>query len=225
MVAPASPSTMAARDMVVDDASFVNNNGPGISALWGITAVTASDFVNNHGAGATFQNYGNFDDNTFSTSGSQTIGMSAYLVNTATLVNNASMYTGGGSDPTVRRHMRGPGGLFVAGDSGPIVTEPSVQTGPILASVLVGTQGVAVPTLAPVTAATTAPGGQQHRNGALETALKTAMASGTVVHLTDATYNCHQVDRHQRDRFDPGPGRHRPRRRQDHPPRSPTDRP
>ena len=177
-----------ARDMVVDDASFVNNHGPGISALWGITAVSDSNFVNNQGAGATFQNYGNFDDNTFSTSGSQTIGMSAYLVNTATLVNNASTYTGAGSDPTVLANMRGPGGLFVAGDSGPIVTEPSVQTGAILANVLVGTQGVAVPTLAPVTAATTAPAASSTGTGALETALKTAMASGTVVHLTGATY-------------------------------------
>ena len=177
-----------ARDMVVDDASFVNNHGPGISALWGITAVSDSNFVNNQGAGATFQNYGNFDDNTFSTSGSQTIGMSAYLVNTATLVNNTSTYTGAGSDPTVLANMRGPGGLFVAGDSGPIVTEPSVQTGAILANVLVGTQGVAVPTLAPVTAATTAPAASSTGTGALETALKTAMASGTVVHLTGAAY-------------------------------------
>jgi 20S proteasome alpha/beta subunit len=176
------------RDMAVDHASFVNNHGPGISALWGITAVTASDFVNNQGVGATFQNYGNFDDNTFSTSGSQTVGMSAYLVNTATLVNNTSTYTGAGSDPTVLANMRGPGGLFVAGDSGPIVTEPSVQTGAILANVLAGTQGVAVPTLSPVTAATTAPMASSTGTGALETALKTAMASGTVVHLTGVTY-------------------------------------
>src|SRR5260370_6447602 len=163
------------RDMAVDDASFVNNHGPGISALWGITAVSDSNFVNNQGAGATFQNYGNFDDNTFSTSGSQTIGMSAYLVNTATLVNNASTYTGAGSDPTVLANMRGPGGLFVAGDSGPIVTEPSVQTGPILANVSVGTQGVAVPTLAPGTAATTAPAASSTGTGAVETALTTAL--------------------------------------------------
>src|SRR5882757_466817 len=180
------------RDMAVYDASFVNNNGPGISALWGITDVSDSNFVNNQGIGANFANYGNFDDNTFSTSGSQTIGMSAYLVNTATLVNNASTYTGAGSDPTVLANMRGPGGLFVAGDSGPIVTEPSVQTGAILANVLVGTQGVAVPALAPVTAATTAPAASSTGTGALETALKTAMASGTVVHLTGAAYTVTQ---------------------------------
>src|SRR5258708_5250051 len=176
------------RDMAIDDASFVNNHGPGISALWGITAVSDSNFVNNERAGGTFQNYGHLHDNTFSASGSQTIGMSAYLVNTATLVNNTSTYTGAGSDPTVLANMRGPGGLFVAGDSGPIVTEPSVQTGAILANVLVGTHGVAVPTLAPGTAATTAPAASSTGTAALETALKPAMASGTVVHLTDATY-------------------------------------
>src|SRR5260370_15785394 len=124
------------RDMAVDDATFVNNNGPGISAMWGITAVTASDFVNNHGAGATFQNYGNFDDNAFSTSRSQTVRMSAYLVNTATLVNNTSTYTGSRSDPTVLAKMRGHGAVLAAGASGPIVTEPGVPTGATLPKVL-----------------------------------------------------------------------------------------
>ena len=181
------------RDMVVNNASFLNNNGPGISALWGITDVSDSNFVNNQGIGANFENYGNFNDNTFSTSGSQTIGMSAYLVNTATLVNNASTYTGAGSDPTVLANMRGPGGLFVAGDSGQIVTESSVQTSPILANVSVGTQGVAVPTLPPVTASTTAAAASSNGTGALETALKTAIASGTVVHLTAATYTVSQT--------------------------------
>ena len=176
------------RDMDVEGASFVSNNGPGISALWGITAVSASNFVDNHGIGANFENYGNFNNNTFSTSGSQTVGISAYLVNEGTLVGNASTYTGAGPDPTVLANMRGPGGLFVAGDSGPIVTEPSVVKGGILANVVVGTQGVAVPTLAPVTAATTAPAANSTGTGALETALKTAIASGTVAHLTAATY-------------------------------------
>ena len=176
------------RDMAVESASFLNNNGPGIDAMSGITAVSDSTFVNNLGVGVDFQNYGNFDNNTFSTSGSQTIGMSAYLVNTATLVNNTSTYTGGGSDPTELANMRGPGGLFLAGDSGHIVTEASVQTSPILADVSIGTQGVAVPSLAPVTAATTAAAASSTGTSALETALKTAFATDTVAHLTAATY-------------------------------------
>src|SRR5260370_21800412 len=116
------------RDMAVDDASFVNNHGPGISALWGITAVSDSNFVNNQGAGATFQNYGNFDDNTFSTSGSQTIGMSAYLVNTATLVNKTSTYTGAGSDPTLLANLRSSCAVFAAGDSVHIVDAQNTQS-------------------------------------------------------------------------------------------------
>jgi hypothetical protein len=179
------------RDMAVDHASFVNNNGPGISALWGITSVTASDFQDNQGAGVMFANYGNFNYDTFSTSGSQTVGISGYL-GQATLIGDTSTYTGTGSDPTVLANLQGNGGAFLAGISGPVVTGANVATsgpgGGNWADVSVGTQGVALPTLDPVTAATTTPVPSSTGTDALETALRAALTGGSVVHLTDTTY-------------------------------------
>ena len=78
-----------ARDLGVDGALFADNAGPGISALSGITAVSNSTFEDNLGAGVAFQNYGNFSDNIFSTSGAQTVGIDGYLAGTATLVGNS----------------------------------------------------------------------------------------------------------------------------------------
>jgi hypothetical protein len=180
------------RDMAVDHASFVNNNGPGISALWGITSVTASDFQDNQGAGVMFANYGNFNYDTFSTSGSQTVGISGYLAGEATVIGDTSTYTGTGSDPTVLANLQGNGGAFLAGSSGPVVTGANVATsgpgGGNWADVSVGTQGVALPTLDPVTAATTAPVPSSTGTGALETALRAALTGGSVVQLTDTTY-------------------------------------
>jgi hypothetical protein len=181
-----------ARDMGVDNASFVNNKGPGISALWGITSVTASTFKNNSGAGVVFQNYGNFDGDTFSTSSSQTVGISGYLAGFATLIGDTGIYTGRGSDPTVLSNLQGNGNAFLMANSGQVVTGSNVSvSGPAgtnLADVAVGTQGVALPTLAAVTPATTAPVPDSTGTGALETALKAAMAGGYVAHLTDHTY-------------------------------------
>ena len=89
-----------ARDLGVEGALFANNAGPGISALSGITAVSNSTFEDNLGAGVAFQNYGNFSDNVFSTSGSQTVGIDGFLAGTATLVGNTGSYTGTVADPT-----------------------------------------------------------------------------------------------------------------------------
>ena len=60
-----------ARDMSVDGAKFIGNAGGGISASQGITSVSNSDFQDNNGQGIWFQNYGNFTDNTFESSGAQ----------------------------------------------------------------------------------------------------------------------------------------------------------
>jgi aryl-phospho-beta-D-glucosidase BglC (GH1 family) len=180
------------RDIGVDNASFVNNSGSGISALWGITSVTGSRFDNNSGAGVTFWNYGNFNSDTFSTTGSQTVGVSGYLAGYATLIGNTSAYTGGGSDPTVLANLQGNGGAFLMGDSGQVVTGSNVVVdGPLgasLANVSLSTQGVALPTLASVTSATTAAVPSSTGTGALETALRAAMAGGYVAHLTGTSY-------------------------------------
>jgi hypothetical protein len=111
-----------ARDMSVDGATFANNGGVGVSAASGITSVTGSDFQDNHGAGVWFQNFGNFNDDTFSTSGVQTDGISGYLAGNATLISDTSTYTGSGTNSTVLANVSGNGSLFTAGDSGTLVT-------------------------------------------------------------------------------------------------------
>ena len=82
--------------------------------------MTYSDFRNNQGTGIDFQNYGNFNDNTFATSGAQTVGITGYLANGgSTLVGNVSTCTGrrshrrwptcrataASSPPEIRRHV------------------------------------------------------------------------------------------------------------------------
>ncbi|MEO6712257.1 MAG: M10 family metallopeptidase C-terminal domain-containing protein [Mycobacteriales bacterium] len=181
-----------ARDISVDGAAFINNNGSGISAMSGITSVTNSNFENNLGAGVTFQNYGNFNNDTFSTTGAQTLGISGYLTGDATLVGNTSTYTGTGSDPTILADLRGPGNVFLTGGSGHVATEDTLTVSGVtegnLAQVSVGSAGVAIPTLAPVTAATTADMASSTGTDALETALQSAMTGGSVAHLTDDTH-------------------------------------
>jgi len=180
------------RDMSVDSASVVNNNGPGISALWGISSVSASTFQDNHGPGVSFQNYGNFNNNTFTTSGAQSIGIKGYLAGEATLIGNTSTYTGAGPDPTTLADLQGNGGAFLASDSGKIVTGSSVSVNGVGggndAHVVVDSHGVALPALPAVTAATTADMPSSTGTQALESALQAAIAGGTVAHLTDTTY-------------------------------------
>ncbi|TXL79499.1 hypothetical protein FHP25_06020 [Vineibacter terrae] len=180
-----------ARDLTVDGAAFVNNADVGISAAWGISAVSASTFQDNHGPGVWFQNYGNFNNNTFTTSGVQGVGIQGYLAGSATLVGNTSTYTGAGSDPTALADLQGNGGAFLVGDSGRIVTGSSVAVSGVgggnEAHVVVDSQGVALPTLAAVSAATTASVASSTGTDAVESALRSAIASGTVTHLTDTT--------------------------------------
>ena len=72
------------RDISVDGVTVANNNGHGISAEWGITSVTDSQFRDNRGDGIWFQNFGNFNNNTFTSSGVQATGIAGYLVGDAT---------------------------------------------------------------------------------------------------------------------------------------------
>jgi hypothetical protein len=177
------------RDMSVDHVTFADNNGVGIAAPSGITSVTGSEFHDNQGAGIWFQGFGNFNDDTFTTSGSQALGIKGYLVGNATLIGSTSTYTGAGPDPTALANFQGSGNVFTTGDSGALVTGTNVAVSPAgdgdLAHVGLTNQGVALPTLAPVTAATT---GTSTGTDSLATVLNAAMAGSYVAHLTDTTY-------------------------------------
>lgn len=170
------------RDLGIDGALFASNDGPGISALSGVTAVNGSTFEDNLGAGIAFQNYGNFTANVFATSVSQAVGIDGFLAGTATLVGNA-----GGA----LADLQGSGVLFTTGNSGEIVTGPQLvpnAMGGDMAHVMAGSVGVALPALAAVTVGTTAARPSSTGTGAVEGALRAAVAGGFVAHLTDAIY-------------------------------------
>src|SRR5579864_2702027 len=116
-----------ARDLSIDGATIANNGGPGISALSGITSVTDSTFQDNQGDGVAFQSYGNFNHDVFTTSGSQTVGVSGF-VSAATLFDNTSTYTGSGSDPTHLANLQGAGSVLDIGNTGSVVTGSSIAT-------------------------------------------------------------------------------------------------
>ena len=124
------------RDLGVDGATFARNNGPGISALWGITDVTASRFDDNLGAGVAFQNYGHFNDDIFTTTGSQTIGIDGYLAGDASLVGDTNAYSGAGPDPTLLADLQGHGGVFLTGTDGRVESGPGVAVNPPAAPAL-----------------------------------------------------------------------------------------
>lgn len=181
-----------ARDISVDGVTFANNAGPGISAEAGITSVSDSAFQDNGGVGVWFQNFGNFNDNTFSSSGAQAVGISGYLAGGVTLVGNSTTYTGGGADTTTLASLQGNGTAFLADDSGNVVTGQNVAVsstgGGNLTHMTVSTDGVDLAALEPVAAATTAAVANSNGTSVLETALKAALGGGTVVHLTDTAY-------------------------------------
>jgi hypothetical protein len=174
-----------ARDMSVDGASFQDNGGVGISAAWGITSVSSSDFNNNHGAGIDFENYGNFNHDTFESSGAQSVGISGYLANDATLIGNTA------TGPEALADIQGQGGSLQIDNIGPISDGPSVTVGGAgsgdLAHVTVSDVGVAAPVVSAVTAATTAAIASSNGTGALETAIEQGLA-GHTVHIADAAY-------------------------------------
>ncbi|HZB53006.1 MAG TPA: Ig-like domain-containing protein, partial [Reyranella sp.] len=181
-----------ARDISVDGVAFANNAGPGISAEAGITSVSDSAFQDNGGVGVWFQNFGNFNDNTFSSSGAQAVGISGYLAGGVTLVGNSSTWTGGGADTTTLASLQGTGTAFLVDDSGKVVTGQNVAVsgtgGGNLTHVTVSTDGVDLAALEPVAAVTTAAVANSSGTSALETALKAALGGGTIVHLTDTSY-------------------------------------
>jgi hypothetical protein len=180
------------RDMSVDGVKFAGNQGGGISAAYGITSVSNSDFQDNKGPAVWFQNYGNFTDNTFESSGAQTVGITGWQNGGSTVVGNISTWTGSGADPTTLANLQGYGSVYATGDVGKMVTGSSLSVsglgGGNAASVSVSTAGVALPSLSAVTGATTAALATSNTGSPVETALKTAVASGSA-HLTDATYS------------------------------------
>ena len=98
------------RDISVDGVTFANNAGYGISAEWGITSVTDSLFRDNRTNGIWFQNFGYFNNNTFTTSGVQGTGTRRLRDRPARSVTGSrSVYTGSGSDPTVLANLQGHG--------------------------------------------------------------------------------------------------------------------
>jgi hypothetical protein len=173
-----------ARDMSVQGASFVGNGGPGIYTRGGISLVDSSRFENNQGAGVRFENYGIFTENTFATSGSQTVGISGYLTGGAILNGNSARYSGAGADPTVLANLQGHGSLDFTGD-GTVITGPEVTMGSD-ADVTVGTRNVMIPAL-PLTTSTGTSGDSGTTSG-LGAALKAAIQGGNVAHLTATSY-------------------------------------
>ena len=182
------------RDMSVDHATFSNNAGEGISAGSGITSVSGSTFTDNHGSGVWFQNYGNFNNDTFASSGAQNTDIDGYVVGGSTVVGSTSVWTGSGSNPTTLANLQGNGGVFATGDTGHVVTGSGISVGgegsDSHTSLTVSSQGLTPPSLSPITAATTAAVANSNGTGPIETALKAAISGGTVAHLTNASsYN------------------------------------
>jgi hypothetical protein len=181
-----------ARDMSVDGAKFVGNAGGGINAESGITSVSNSDFQDNHGSAIAIQNYGNFNNNTFESTGAQTVGISGWLNGDATVVGNTSTWHGSGADPTTLANLQGYGNVYATGDTGKLVTGSSLSLsglgGGDAASVTHSSSGVALPSLSGVTSATTAAPAATHTGNPVETALNAA-AAGTAQHLASSNYS------------------------------------
>ncbi|MBS0524337.1 MAG: right-handed parallel beta-helix repeat-containing protein, partial [Proteobacteria bacterium] len=181
-----------ARDMSVDSARFVGNAGGGISAGSGITSVSNSDFQDNHGSGVWIQNYGNFDNNTFESTGAQTVGITGWLNGEATVVGNTSTWHGSGSDPTTLANLQGYGYVYATGDHGNIVTGSSLSVSSLgggdAASITHSSSGISLPSLSAVTAATTTAPAATSTANPVETALKAA-AGGAAQHLTSPNYS------------------------------------
>lgn len=178
-----------ARDLMVDGLTIANNNGRGISAEWGITSVSDSQFRDNRGEGLWFQSFGNFTNNTFTSSGVQTTGIDGYMTTQVTMVGNTSVYTGGGANPTTLANVQGLGALYTYGSTGRVLTGPAVSVsgmgGGNAAEVGSG-GGVTLPTIAAVTAP--APVANSTGTGTLEVALRNALNGGTVAHLSGASF-------------------------------------
>ena len=84
--------------------------------------MTDSLFRDNRTNGIWFQNFGYFNNNTFTTSGVQGTGIGGYVTGDARGGNSRSVYTGSGSDPTVLANLQGTGRAYMVGDTGKIIT-------------------------------------------------------------------------------------------------------
>lgn len=177
------------QDVSVNGAYFVENRGPGISAPSGITLVTSSGFENNDGAAITFNGYGDFWANTFSTYGPQTVGISGVLSGRASILGSDSEYYGPGENNTLLADIRGTGTLSLSG--GTVVTGDGVTVNgstDLSGQVVVSKLDVAMPALAPVTSETTAPVADSNGSGELEEILRAALTEGYFVHLPADTF-------------------------------------
>ncbi len=181
-----------ARDLSIDGITVANNSGDGISAEWGLTSVTDSQFRDNHGDGIWFQNFGYFNNNTFTTSGVQATGISGWVTGNAVVTGSRSVYTGSGSDPTVLANLQGTGSAYMVGDTGKVITGPVLSVGGLgggnLAQLTVSSAGIDVPALPALGPTATTATASSTGTGALESAMRAAMTGGTVGALSSATF-------------------------------------
>ena len=107
--------------MYVQGAYFVENYGAGIYATTGITLVEQSGFENNAGAGAWVGGSSTFLADTFSTHGTQKVGIAGTLNGGKVIsIGSGNEYYGGGSDPTAYMNLQGSGTLSIVG-SGKVI--------------------------------------------------------------------------------------------------------
>ncbi len=115
-----------ARDLSVNGAYFVDNDGPGLMAPSGITSVRDSGFENNLGTGAIVLDTAIFAHDTFATYGRQTTAIGGYLAGgQLVLTGVGNEYYGPGADPTALANVQGRGVLAIAG-GGNVVAGPGV---------------------------------------------------------------------------------------------------
>ena len=181
-----------ARDISVDGVTVAGNDGYGISAEWGITSVTDSEVRDNRVDGIWFQNFGYFNNNTFTSSGVQATGIAGYVVGDAVVTGSRSVYTGSGPDTTALANLQGPGFAYTTGDTGKIITGPALSVGApggdTEADVTVSNLGMSVASLASITSGMTAAASASSGTGTLEAALRAALTSGTVDTLSAASF-------------------------------------
>ena len=208
-----------ARDISVDGVTIANNNGYGISAEWGITSVTDSQVRDNRVDGIWFQNFGYFNNNTFTTSGVQATGIAGYVVGDAIVTGSRSVYTGSGSDTTVLANLQGPGFAYTTGDTGKIITGPALSVGgpggDTVADVTVSNLGTSVrfPCVDHLGHDGSGVGQLGNRRTRIGVARGAERRDGR--HAVGCELRRDDADRHLPDGGQPGPDRHRPRRGQD----------
>lgn len=177
-----------AQDVSVSGAYFVDNFAPGIVAPSGITSVTTSGFENNVGSAIEFNGHGDFWANTFSTFGPQATGIDGSLSGSASLISNISEYYGSGGS-SLLAYIEGAGKLAEVG--GGISTGGSVThdgAGTFSGEIVSSKVNFQMPSVAPITAADSAPVASSHSGSELETVLRDALTTGYIANLAAKTY-------------------------------------